>query len=104
MSEPKANIHGSAWTRAAAGWLKKNPWCVMCLIMRRRRKAKHVDHRRPHRGDWSVFWDKTNWQGLCDEHHSSTKQRQEGGRRAAVASEFGADGLPTDPEHPWNAH
>lgn len=40
-------------------------------------KAAIIDHIKPHRGDQTLFWDKTNWQALCSHHHSSTKQRLE---------------------------
>jgi 5-methylcytosine-specific restriction protein A len=39
--------------------------------------ASVVDHIKPHRGDRKLFWERSNWQPLCQHHHSSTKQRME---------------------------
>lgn len=36
-----------------------------------------VDHTEAHRGDKALFWDESNWQTLCQTHHSRDKQRQE---------------------------
>ncbi len=38
-----------------------------------------VDHVVPHRGDEALFWDRSNWQTLCQKHHSRDKQREESG-------------------------
>lgn len=29
-----------------------------------------VDHIVPHRGDQKLFWDRSNWQPLCEHHHN----------------------------------
>lgn len=29
-----------------------------------------VDHIVPHRGDQKLFWDRGNWQPLCEHHHN----------------------------------
>ncbi len=29
-----------------------------------------VDHIKPHRGDRKLFWDRGNWQPLCEHHHN----------------------------------
>jgi len=36
-----------------------------------------VDHIKAHRGDPILFWDRTNWQPLCPDHHDIVKQRDE---------------------------
>jgi len=36
-----------------------------------------VDHIIPHQGDYALFWDVSNWQGLCYRHHNSDKRRAE---------------------------
>ena len=33
--------------------------------------AAVVDHVLPHRGDWSLFWDESNWQPLCKPCHDA---------------------------------
>ncbi len=61
-----------AWDMAKAGFLAKHRFCVFCGA-----DANTVDHKRPHRGDRELFWDRTNWQALCGTCHNSTKQRHE---------------------------
>ncbi|MFC3866200.1 HNH endonuclease [Alcaligenes aquatilis] len=39
--------------------------------------ASVVDHVVAHRGNQVLFWDRSNWQGLCSTHHSRDKQREE---------------------------
>ncbi|HEX9813297.1 MAG TPA: hypothetical protein VGA88_14575 [Burkholderiales bacterium] len=39
--------------------------------------ARNVDHKIPHNGDPVLFWDESNWQGLCDNCHNSIKQKEE---------------------------
>lgn len=64
------------WRKERAAFLAKNPWCVNlgdgCTLL-----ATLVDHRVPHRGDRSVFWDRGNWQPLCDHCHNVHKARME---------------------------
>ena len=66
------------WRKERASFLAVNPWCVKlgsgCTLI-----AEVVDHRKPHRGDMSVFWDRTNWQPLCKHCHDVHKQRAEAG-------------------------
>ncbi|MFT0533945.1 HNH endonuclease signature motif containing protein [Castellaniella hirudinis] len=104
--------YGYKWQQARAGYLAKHPHCVMCLadldmtdlppadvIVECAKRgvaeplATIVDHRIPHRGDQALFWDRSNWQGLCKTHHDSTKQRIErGSQRQAI----GLDGWPVE--------
>lgn len=58
-----------------------HPLCVMCSAEARTMAASVVDHIKPHRGDQTLFWDRTNWQPLCKPHHDSDKARQERGTR-----------------------
>lgn len=51
-----------------------------------------VDHIIPHKGDMELFWDESNWQGLCVSCHSSDKQRLEKSGRTGHA--IGEDGWP----------
>ena len=43
----------------------KNPFFFQNKIT----PATVVDHIVPHRGDKKLFWDQSNWQPLCKEHH-----------------------------------
>jgi 5-methylcytosine-specific restriction protein A len=60
------------WRRAAKLFLARpeNRLCVECRRVGRTELATVVDHKRPHRGDWELFWDESNWQGLCETHHN----------------------------------
>lgn len=87
------------WQKARAAYLRLHPYCVYCMreagieanglaevILE---CAEHalpvpygslVDHIIPHRGDPVLFWDESNWQTLCQTHHSRDKQREESER------------------------
>lgn len=65
------------WCKARASFLAANPLCVMCDAKGRVTPATVVDHIRPHRGDYEMFWSAWNWQPLCASCHSRDKQRAE---------------------------
>lgn len=91
--------YGYRWQQARKGWLRKYPLCVRCEKTGHVEPATVVDHIVPHRGDMTLFWDRTNLQSLCTNCHSSYKQRLEKSGR-----EVGCDvsGRPLDPRHHWN--
>lgn len=86
--------YGSAWQKARLRHLQDNPLCVFCLKEKRITLATVVDHIIPHRGDQALFWDAGNWQSLCPTHHSSDKQRLEGGKEPKKT--IGLSGWPED--------
>lgn len=65
------------WQKARAAFLNVNSTCVMCAAEGKIRLADVVDHIVPHRGDEFLFWDTSNWQALCKQHHDRDKQREE---------------------------
>lgn len=83
--------NNSRWRRARQTYLQRNPFCIMCLKQGRYEPATAVDHITPHKLEQALiskdlvrikkaqklFWDSSNYQGLCSTHHSSTKQRIE---------------------------
>jgi 5-methylcytosine-specific restriction protein A len=99
---PSARERGysTAWDKARVGFLRLHPHCAECakdgLIIR----ATVVDHITPHRGDQALFWNTSNWQALCGNHHSSWKQQVE---KRGFSTRIGSDGLPSDPSHPFYA-
>jgi 5-methylcytosine-specific restriction protein A len=93
--------YGAKWRDKREDFLKAHPWCVFCLKAGRRTPATRVDHIKPHRGDMHLFWNPSNWQGLCQPHHDSAKAAME--RGGAIYSPIGRDGVPLDPSHPWAA-
>ena len=64
-----ARGYDSRWRKARKLFLERNPLCVECRKEGRLTPATVVDHIIPHRGDQKLFWDETNWQPLCKEHH-----------------------------------
>lgn len=95
-----ARGYGEAWRLARIGFLAKNPWCVLCLASGRRIPATDVDHIIPHKGDAKLFWDKSNWRPLCARHHASKSGRERWNKPERLGCD--SDGLPLDPNHPWN--
>lgn len=69
--------YGYRWQKARAGFLRKHPLCLHCEQEGRVTTATEVDHIVPHRGDKSLFWDRSNWQPLCKTHHSRKTARGE---------------------------
>lgn len=87
------------WRKARAQYLVVNPLCVMCEARGRVTPATVVDHKIPHKGDYDLFWDRDNWQSLCDNDHNTIKQMQE---IHGYSQACGVDGFPVDINHPWN--
>ena len=63
--------YGYKWQIAREAYLKENPLCIECEAMGRIRLATDLDHKIPHRGNMTLFWDRDNWAGLCKSHHSA---------------------------------
>ena len=97
MTEPRP--YTNRWRKAALAYLAKYPLCIEHRKRGMVVPATVCDHIKPHRGDMKVFWDSSNWQGLCKHCHDSHKQRLE---KSGV--EIGCDttGTPIDPNHHWN--
>ncbi|WP_420102140.1 HNH endonuclease [Bosea sp. (in: a-proteobacteria)] len=92
--------YGAAWDRARAGFLRLHPHCAECAREGLTVRATVVDHIVPHRGDQRLFWDASNWQPLCTNHHSSDKQQRE---KRGYSARVLASGLPGDANHPFYA-
>jgi 5-methylcytosine-specific restriction enzyme A len=63
--------------------------------------ATVVDHVVPHKGDLELFWDQSNWQGVCKACHDSSKKLQEHRGFSPAAD---VNGNPLDASHPWNSN
>lgn len=74
-----ARGYGSKWRKARAEYLAAHPYCVECSKAGEWTTATLVDHIIPHRGDDGLFWDRKNWQSLCDTHHNQKRQRESRG-------------------------
>ena len=78
--------YGGKWQRARATFLSRpeNVCCAMCKAEGVVTLATVVDHKVPHRGDQTLFWDSSNWQALCKAHHDGAKQREDRGGGSKV--------------------
>lgn len=97
--------YGEAWRKARLGFLASHPKCATCA-----QPATVVNHKRPHKGDQAVFWDRSNWQPLCKSCHDRVTAARDGGfgnpvrtDGEAMPARRGVDALgwPLDPGHPW---
>jgi 5-methylcytosine-specific restriction endonuclease McrA len=77
-NRPTARQRGydTAWEKARRGFLAKHPFCEHC----RQNAATIVHHKIPHRGDRLKFWNRANWQAVCQPCHDGPLQAAE--RRA----------------------
>ncbi len=87
------------WRRQRVTFLRTNPLCHFCEQQGRTELATVVDHKVPHKGNPELFWDQSNWQGLCATDHSAAKQQQE---KSGTLRGCDAHGRPLDPDHLWN--
>ncbi len=74
---PNANARGYdwSWSKARTDFLGRYPLCADCLKAGDVTAATVVDHIIPHRGDKRLFWDRANWQALCETCHNSKTGR-----------------------------
>ena len=100
MERPSATQRGynTGWQRARLSFLKRYPLCAICLKDGRTTATTVVDHIVPHRGDQSLFWDRSNWQSLCKQHHDGYKQRVE---KSGADTGCDVSGFPTAAGHHW---
>ena len=72
-SDSKEGRDGLRWqTLLAAGFT-----CAMCGKTEANTSKLVADHKRPHRGNPALFFDRKNLQALCASCHSSDKQKLE---------------------------
>ncbi|MFA6100484.1 MAG: HNH endonuclease signature motif containing protein [Patescibacteria group bacterium] len=80
--------------------------CIECAACGRDRAATVVDHKEPHKGDYELFWDEDNWQGLCASCHNRKTAAEDGGlgnqQGVKIRGDCGIDGVPRDEKHWWN--
>ncbi len=71
--------YDSKWQKARKGFLSKHPLCIKCQEQSKVTPAEVVDHIIPHKGDKKLFWDRSNWQPLCNSCHSKKTRQQDMG-------------------------
>jgi len=74
-----ARGYGYRWQQARERFLRANPLCCYCERKGEITRATVVDHRVPHKGIESLFWDETNWQPMCKPCHDGEKAMEERG-------------------------
>jgi 5-methylcytosine-specific restriction enzyme A len=67
--------HTAHWHNLRTLVLARDPICVEC----KREASTDADHIVPHRGNWDLFCDLNNLQGLCAACHSRKTSKQDGG-------------------------
>jgi len=78
--------------------LQLHPLCVRCQAEGVMITATVVNHRVPHRGDWTLF-SEGELESVCKPHHDQTIQREE---HHGYSDRVDEDGYPVDPQHPFN--
>lgn len=97
----RALYNTARWKHRRAAFIAEHPLCEPCSKMGRVTATTVVNHRKPHKGDETLFWDEGNWQPMCKPcHDGPTQSRERTGRDYDTA--IGADGFPVDPNHPAN--
>lgn len=94
-SEQNANDRGYTyrWKKARAAWLREHPLCgdredgpnsehSQCVRDGRVTAARFVDHIKAHRGDRTLFWQRSNWQSLCTDCNAVKTAQEENERRS----------------------
>ena len=88
-------LNGAKWRRLRAQVLTENPLCEHCLRRGYLVAGKEVDHINNDPSDNH----RDNLQSLCKPCHSR-KTQADMGKRSYEGCD--ANGLPLDPNHPWN--
>ena len=97
--KPRTKMYGTQrWRRQSRAWIVRHPLCVLCEARGRITAAMVCDHVEPHGGDPVKFW-AGPFQSLCKPCHDGTKAELE---RSGTLRGAGVDGMPLDPDHPWN--
>lgn len=70
--------HTTRWRRLRWSVLEDADFtCADCGQIEADTSRLVADHKKPHRGDAVLFWDRGNLQCLCQSCHSGAKQREE---------------------------
>jgi 5-methylcytosine-specific restriction protein A len=94
------------WRKARLRFLEAHPLCAECRRRGYLTQATEVDHIRPHEGNYELFWDETNWQPLCNKHHSAKTMhaiKETARGRPVLRRGCDVNGIPLDPRHPWRS-
>lgn len=73
--------YGRKWQAASKRHLQREPLCRICKQRGEIAAAVAVDHIDPHKADWSTFWNRDNWQSLCETCHNRKTGQENGPNR-----------------------
>lgn len=73
--------YGWEWQKESKSFLflPENRFCVRCKAKGLLTMSTLVDHIKPHKGNAVLFWDRSNWQGLCVTCHNKKTATEDGG-------------------------
>jgi 5-methylcytosine-specific restriction protein A len=102
MTKPAGSPYKTArWQKERAEFLARPANRLCCCGCGK--KAGTVDHKRAWKGNVTLFWDQRNWQAMAWRCHSRKTARGDGGfGRAPRIPGCDRDGMPKDPNDPWN--
>lgn len=80
----RARGYSARWDKASAGYIRSHPLCRYCELVDDTTAATLTDHLYPHRGDQTLFWDRSYWIASCKPCHDGFKQRVERKGRMAL--------------------
>jgi 5-methylcytosine-specific restriction enzyme A len=66
------------WRRASKAYLDEHPLCEPCLKLGIEHAAQVVDHKMPHKGNYDLFWDESNWQSMAKRCHDLKTAKEDG--------------------------
>ncbi len=96
VKRPWDRWYGRAhWASLRTLCLARDPICMVC----HRLALTIADHIIPHKGNWTLFCDLDNLQGICDTCHSKKTATEDGGfgnRPSRVAVETNAPAVTGD--------
>lgn len=78
----RAQRNTARYRRQRSAFLCEFPFCALCLAAGRHVGATDLDHVVPAVGSLDLFWDQSNWQGLCRECHSDKTRAEAKARRS----------------------
>ena len=70
------NMYNYRWQKARAAFLRAHPICCVCEREAIIEPSAVVDHKIPHEGNQTLFWDESNWQAMCVQCHNRKSARE----------------------------
>jgi 5-methylcytosine-specific restriction protein A len=73
--------NSNRWRQSRVHFLQLHPLCECedCRRLNRLLSATIVDHKIPHKGNYNLFWDTSNWQAMAKSCHDRKSAKEDGG-------------------------